>query len=162
MRNKTTFIIELIILAKILTVCSAAHADRSISATSGNDVIYFGAVNDAGTMKLCVVTKTGSGATSVGTYNMDRGRLTISGQGGNDHIEAVSNESKEGIAFSNITNLTYTEVYLYGGSGNDELLGTHLDDNIYGNNGNDLLEGKEGSDEMDGGDGNDYLSGWPG
>lgn len=162
MREKTIASINFMVLIGVLTVCPAARADRTFRATEGNDTIYFGAVNNAGVTKLYVVTKTGSGATSVGNYNMDAGRLNIYGQGGNDHIEAVSNDIKEDIAFIDITNLTYTEVYIYGGSGNDELFGTHLGDNLYGNSGNDLLEGKDGPDNLYGGIGDDYLSGWPG
>lgn len=115
MRIKSISVIMLMVLGGLLNICSEAYADRIIRATSGNDVIYFGVVNDAGVNKLCIVTQTGSGATSVGNYNMDTGRLSIYGSGGSDHIEAVSNSTKEDIEFINITNLTFTEVYIWGG-----------------------------------------------
>ncbi|MHC4808470.1 MAG: calcium-binding protein [Planctomycetota bacterium] len=162
MREKTIAAISVLVLAGVLISCSVARADRTIRATSGNDVIYFGVVDDAGARRLCVVTKTGSGTISVGNFNMDTGRLTIYGQGGDDHIEAISNDIKEDIAFINISELRFTEVYLYGGPGNDELWGTPIGDNLYGNEGNDLLVGKSGVDVLNGDDGDDYLWAYPG
>jgi Ca2+-binding RTX toxin-like protein len=65
----------------------------------------------------------------------------------------------------NVNNKSY---FLYGGNGNDELLGFGFDDEIYGGRDNDdlygfdgwdYLEGGSGSDELYGGYGNDVLSG---
>jgi len=149
------------ILLAVISIISPAKASRTINATSGNDTIYFGVVNDGGTRKLAVLTRTGSGTLSTGVFNMDNGRLTINALGGNDRIEAISEENKEGVSFINIVHLTYTEIYLDGGAGNDEIWGTPGSDNLYGGSGIDMLVGKEGADVLNGGSGDDYLWGWP-
>jgi Ca2+-binding RTX toxin-like protein len=48
---------------------------------------------------------------------------------------------------------------IYGGPGNDSLLGEGGDDLIYGEAGSDTLLGHFGRDHLDGGTGNDYLNG---
>jgi len=153
---------EFLIVAAVLSFCSLARANRTISATSFDDTIYFGVVNDAGTRKLCVLTKTGKGAVSTGIYTMDAGRLTINGGDGNDRIEAVSNDDREGVTFVDIAYLTFTEIYLQGGGGNDDIRGTPGDDHLFGAHGNDRLVGGQGADHLDGGMGNDFLSGYAG
>jgi len=48
---------------------------------------------------------------------------------------------------------------LYGGAGNDKIVGLYGNDTLYGESGNDTLSGGEDSDLMFGGAGNDYLTG---
>jgi hypothetical protein len=151
-----------ILMMAILCLGSVGWADRTIFATNGDDTLYFGVVDDQGVRKLCVLTKTGSGASSMGVYNMDTGRLTIHGRDGNDRIEAVSNKEVEGVTFLDIALLTFGEIYLYGGAGHDEIFGTPGPDHLYGGPGNDRLVGKEGDDYLDGEDGDDFLEGWAG
>ena len=45
-------------------------------------------------------------------------------------------------------------VEIFGNNGNDDIVGTELDEIIDGRNGNDLLNGGEGNDELIGGGGN--------
>ncbi len=150
---------QMIIGAAVLCLGSVGWADRTITATAGNDTIYFGVVNDGGTKKLCVLTRTGSGTLSTGVFNMDTGRLTIRGEGGNDHIEAINNDDKEGVTFGSLNDLTYTQIYLYGGAGDDDITGTTKADYLYGEAGNDRLVGGHGADHLYGGDNDDFLSG---
>ena len=49
--------------------------------------------------------------------------------------------------------------FLYGGNGDDELLGFDFDDEIYGGRDDDDLYGFDGWDYLDGGTGRDYLYG---
>ncbi|MBM4025967.1 MAG: calcium-binding protein [Planctomycetes bacterium] len=153
---------QVIVVTAVLCLGSVAWADRTITATSGNDTLYFGVVNDGGVRKLCVLARTGSGAFSTGLYNMDTGRLTIRGEGGNDRIEAISDDEKEGVTFLDIALLTFTEIYLYGGPGNDDLWGTSKADYLYGEGGNDRLVGGQGADHLYGGADDDFLSGYGG
>jgi len=51
---------------------------------------------------------------------------------------------------------------VYGGDGNDRLIGSHGDDDLSGDAGDDKLIGHRGDDVLDGGDGNDILRGGQG
>ena len=66
------------------------------------------------------------------------------GIGGNDYLAP------------NVDNKSY---FLYGGNGNDDLLGFNFDDEIYGGRDDDDLYGYDGWDELDGGSGADHLYG---
>lgn len=48
---------------------------------------------------------------------------------------------------------------LYGGSGNDTLLGGAADDILFGEDGNDVIVGNGGDDRISGGNGNDHITG---
>lgn len=47
--------------------------------------------------------------------------------------------------------------FLYGGSGNDELIGQSYNDELYGGAGSDLLYGDYGNDYLNGDNGRDYF-----
>jgi cysteinyl-tRNA synthetase len=47
--------------------------------------------------------------------------------------------------------------YLYGGEGNDELIGQSYNDDLFGGAGSDLLYGDYGNDYLNGGRGRDYF-----
>lgn len=51
---------------------------------------------------------------------------------------------------------------LYGGEGNDIVIGLGGEDRLYGDRGDDILFGCSGVDALEGGDGNDYLDGGEG
>ncbi|MBD3753872.1 MAG: hypothetical protein IE935_15985, partial [Micrococcales bacterium] len=69
-----------------------------------------------------------------------------------DHIVLVSDE----IPFPNI------ERDLYGGAGNDTLIGDSRSETILGGGGNDHIEGRGGRDLVEGGAGNDSVNGGDG
>lgn len=48
--------------------------------------------------------------------------------------------------------------FLYGGSGNDELIGQSYNDELYGGAGSDILYGDYGNDYLNGGNGKDYFA----
>ncbi|HET7718026.1 MAG TPA: hypothetical protein VFK86_20555 [Bauldia sp.] len=58
--------------------------------------------------------------------------------------------------------VTDRSYYLYGGNGDDELVGYNVDDELYGGSGSDALFGYGGWDYLDGGSGNDDLNGYYG
>ncbi len=101
-----------------------------LSGGSGNNQITIGAVfRDAS-----LVLNAGMGHDTVTvTQNLagTDGRLTISGQDGNDRIDAsVADQT----------------VVLDGGLGNDSLVGGSANDTLQGGLGNDLIEGRAGDD----------------
>ena len=58
-----------------------------------------------------------------------------------------------------VTNNTGIRTYMYGGFGNDILVGGSGTDYLYGSYGNDILKGNAGNDRLYGGSGADELSG---
>ena len=137
--------------------------DVQINGTSADDTIYFGYVKIGVTDLLAVAGNIG-GWPPAPYYVPTGGRLIIYGNGGNDHIEAVSGETKGGVTFGDITNLSFSSYLLYGGAGNDTIIGKPLDKPIvvYGNDGNDHLIGGAGDDHLYGGAGDDYIDGGSG
>ena len=72
------------------------------------------------------------------------------GQGGNDTIQVDE------------TNGAMPAAHLFGGDGNDTLIGSSGNDLLFGGAGNDTLLGKGGDDQLFGGGGNDTLTGGTG
>jgi Ca2+-binding RTX toxin-like protein len=88
------------------------------------------------------LTVAGNGASAVisGTY-----LAVISGRDGNDRIDGSGVED--------------LNLRIYGGNGDDILLGGSGHDSIFGGNGDDFLSGGSGNDWLFGGWGNDLLAG---
>jgi Ca2+-binding RTX toxin-like protein len=76
--------------------------------------------------------------------------VQVFGTGGNDTISV------------NEANGAMPAVQLFGGAGNDTLIGGSGNDQLFGGAGNDILQGKGGDDLLFGGDGNDTLTGGTG
>ncbi len=88
-------------------------------------------------------------------------KLNVRGLEGNDLID-VGGDPTSG------PNALLKPVWIWGGSGNDRILGSqgydkiHADDGndiVYGRGGNDTIDGDLGDDFIDGGNGNDHLRG---
>jgi agmatine deiminase len=91
-------------------------------------------------------------------------RITISGKGGNDHIEidqtfgsiniptVIRGDQGNDVLVGGSGN-----DLIYGGAGNDEILGEAGEDRLYGEDGDDYLEGGQGTDYLNGGRGNNEL-----
>ena len=78
------------------------------------------------------------------------GTIQVFGQSGNDTISVDE------------SNGAMPAVQLFGGAGNDTLIGGSGNDLLFGGAGNDVLQGKGGDDQLFGGDGNDTLTGGTG
>ena len=91
------------------------------------------------------VTVTGGTATVANTS-----LIQVFGTGGNDMISLDE------------TNGALPAAQLFGGAGNDTLIGGSGNDQLFGGAGNDTLLGKAGNDLLFGGDGNDTLIGGTG
>lgn len=85
-------------------------------------------------------TRTGPGGTGIDT---------IYGHGGDDYINGYHG----GNGYSSVEN------YLYGGDGNDTIIGDRGVDTIYGDDGDDILKGNNGADLLYGGAGADDIRG---
>jgi Ca2+-binding RTX toxin-like protein len=109
--------------------------------TGGNDTIQIQLVKK--TILLC---KHGC---KISTFSLaEVGRVVIFGSGGNDTLKMPTN-----------VNRPYE---IYGGAGNDTIVGGISDDILDGGLGNDKVYGGGGNDTLRGGGGNDYLDGGAG
>jgi hypothetical protein len=149
------------LLVAALVALPALASARTFNGTSGNDKIYFGycASCVSGGPGLLVCGETAAGGPFAATLNMDTSTLVINGGGGNDYIQAVDKGEGGGCEFGAIGSLTFRDVFIQGGPGNDCILGTKGTQNIDGGLGNDSLWGGEGMDYLHGGDGDDVLIG---
>ena len=112
--------------------------------------------------------------------NTPLGSDTVTDSAGNDYLYFVGSTNGATVNLGLTTpqvvnaNLTLTLASatsienIYGGSGNDILIGNSLNNALYGDggddvlsggDGNDALNGGAGADALDGGDGNDSLNG---
>jgi hypothetical protein len=144
-----------------LALPGQARASQSYSGTSGNDVIYFGYCaschNGGPGVRIC--GQTGAGAAINTTRPLDAGTLTLNGLDGNDQIRAADNETAAGCRFDSLSLLTFSQVRINGGNGDDTLIAGRGDQILDGGAGNDFLSGYGGNDELYGGYGNDVLIG---
>ncbi|MEH2078866.1 MAG: hypothetical protein V7K89_02270 [Nostoc sp.] len=84
---------------------------------------------------------------------------------GNDNLINIERVTLTGGISNNTLNassFTIASVYLYGGNGNDSLLGSSNNDYLYGQNDSDRLIGNAGNDHLYGGAGDDILIGGAG
>jgi membrane-associated phospholipid phosphatase len=74
-------------------------------------------------------------------------------------ITELNIDARGGDDFVNVGNAVRIRSTIYGGSGNDVLFGSGVNDSLFGGDGNDVLFGLMGDDLLDGGDGDDWLYG---
>ena len=112
------------------------------------------------------ITGTSSSETLRGTDEDDRiltndGYDTVYGGMGDDEINGYPKGERDSLGLWR--SWTYWDsadpIIVYGGSGNDFIIGGQSGDEIYGEDGNDYIVGYEGNDIVRGGIGDDYLSG---
>ncbi|MEL6896597.1 MAG: hypothetical protein AAFP90_10875, partial [Planctomycetota bacterium] len=78
--------------------------------------------------------------------------LAVHGGAGDDNLFGTTRNADSTV---NVT--AAVPLMLYGGPGNDTLIGASLADMLHGDDGDDVIEGAQGSDRFFGGDGSDYL-----
>ena len=142
--NTTTIYRELRVTQTAMQVdpTDANLTALAIGGSTGNDHISV----EANQLDLSEVHPR-DGVRSLGTFAPD-GHILVYGQAGNDHLTIGSQ-----ITLS---------AWLFGGQGNDRLIGGGGDDVLDGGGGNDQLQGGFGRDLLVGGIGNDQLSGGSG
>ncbi|RCJ35362.1 hypothetical protein A6770_16185 [Nostoc minutum NIES-26] len=132
--------------------------DRLISG-AGNDNLSGGAGDD--------ILEGGDGNDSLtesGDVNFTLTDTQLSGLGNDifSSIERVTLTSGISDNILDATAFTVAGVYLYGGAGNDTVLGSSGKDSLYGQDGSDRLTGNAGNDYLYGGNGDDLLNGGAG
>jgi Ca2+-binding RTX toxin-like protein len=132
-------------------------ADNVIMGHAGRDVIDGGAGND--------LVDGGTGGDNIqGDDGNDSlyggaGRDSMSGGAGDDLIEQ-GDVPKNALDPGAQSGDGRTPLYLFGGDGNDTVIGSLGGDDLSGGNGNDILRGGGGAlDNLNGGEGNDTLIG---
>ena len=112
------------------------------------------------------ITGKSSSETLRGTDEADRiipngGEDIIYGGGGDDEINGYPKGERDSLGLWDSWTYWYSAdpIIVYGGSGNDFIIGGQSADEIYGEDGNDYIVGYEGNDNLRGGSGDDYLSG---
>lgn len=79
-----------------------------------------------------------------------------------NNIEEVKAGIGDDIIDMTSFNLSYGNIKIYGGDGDDILWSNGGDDKIFGEFGNDNIQGGSGNDYLDGGSGNDIIKGYDG
>ena len=112
------------------------------------------------------ITGTSSSETLMGTDEDDRiltndGNDIVYGGKGDDEINGYPKGEKNSLGqWDSWTFWSSADsLIIYGGLGDDFIIGGQSDDEIYGEDGADYIVGYEGNDIARGGNGNDYLSG---
>ena len=97
------------------------------------------------------------------------GSVTICGDGGKDYLVALEDSRADSYVIdggpgpdrmgdnSNVDNSGVGSMGLYGGSGDDVMIGTDFGDRLAAGDGDDLMLSVDGRDRMTGGDGEDSL-----
>jgi Ca2+-binding RTX toxin-like protein len=154
-----------------------AGPNDTLVGTSGKDTYVFNA--GAGTVHISdpggnSVIRFGAGITpdmiSLGVGSL---LLRVGDNGDAIHVDgfdpsnALNSASIRNFRFDDGTTLTYDELVargfdIYGGSGDETLTGTNLDNRIYAGTGNDVLIASGAHDTLYGGEGNDTLTGGAG
>jgi uncharacterized delta-60 repeat protein len=112
----------------------------NVSGSAGHDIIRLFRVGGL----VAVSNLTSGGLEFVQTYTGTISRVIVTGQAGNDHIDAS--------AFD-------VPVEIYGGAGNDRLTGGSAADILVGGTGDDRIAGNGGQDLLIGGRGRDRIQG---
>ena len=83
--------------------------------------------------------------------------IQLHGGAGHDWLSGDNNEGQYYYSYGTNFPTDTRGAYLFGGTGNDELLGTLRKDTLEGGADNDLIFAYEGDDFLNGGTGNDYA-----
>jgi hypothetical protein len=126
--------------AATAAVARVVNGSLVVTGTAGSDVLHLTLAGGS-----LVVWANG---TRVGQFSEPVARIVVDSRGGDDLILLGPNVD--------------TRAEIYGGAGDDHILGGGGDDRIYGEDGDDRILGLAGNDLTDGGDGDDWLFGGPG
>ena len=116
------------------------NGELIVIGTNDGDILHV-----SGTGRSLVVWANGE---RLGRFDADVARIVVDGRGGSDLIllaPPIRNDAE-----------------IYGGSGNDVIIGGGGDDRVFGEEGDDIILGRNGDDRLDGGEGDDRLFGGPG
>ena len=140
--------------------------DDSLVGNAGNDTLNGGNGND--TLNGGVGTDSLSGGSGTdlvvesGNFNFTLVNASLTSGNGVDVLSSIESALLTGGSSNNTldaSGFTLGSVTLFGGSGNDTLIGTNSGDALNGEAGDDSITGNDGNDAINGGTGNDKLFG---
>jgi Ca2+-binding RTX toxin-like protein len=165
------------LMAAGITASLAANGTLTVNATTGSDSLIV--IQDPRSGQIMVRDHLKVGTDNLATH--DAGALVAINVGGvMQNTVATSKVNKvvvNGNGGDDTINLRYTDIYakfgpvsctvtktacVYGGSGNDTLIGGNGDNYLYGGAGDDILIGGSDENYLDGGTGHDRLIGGSG
>lgn len=148
------------VVAMFCIAVPAAYGQNYYMGTDANDTIQFGCVaNPGGGFRLAIVHSEGDAAPVTTYFAMNTNPFIIHARPGDDRVEAVENITIGTVTFAALSNLRYSQIILWGGRGNDTLIGTPGPDRLLGGSGDDEIHGRDGFDTIFGHAGNDKLYG---
>jgi len=142
------------------------NGDDTLDGGAGDDSLYGGAGNDmllGGAGDDLIDGGAGWDTVSYADANarvslfLNQSEQDLGGEIGTDTL--ISIENAIGTRFNDRINGDNADNDLYGGSGDDLLIGLGGNDRLYGEDDNDTLIGSGGDDYLSGGAGNDWLNG---
>lgn len=131
-------------------------AGNDVISLSGDNIVESGDGNDTITILRGDWVLAGAGADNIHSRSGDA-RTNIWGEAGNDHI--VVDSSQGMIDGGNGDDYLAGGLSIYGGDGDDTILGTGAANNLYGGEGNDYISGGSGADHIEAGSGDNTVFG---
>jgi hypothetical protein len=142
--RRRPLLLELLEDRTVPTVATFAAGTLTVTGTASNDTIIVRRVGDVISVDGTTTKVTASQVKQV-----------IVDAGGGDDMVRLDSEALGGRALG-------VPCVVFGGTGNDTIIGTPGADKLFGQAGNDLIRGGAGDDVLSGGDGNDRLEGGDG
>ncbi len=135
----------------------------TVNGLGGNDLITVGDLSGVDPGILVINGGEGDDKLTAAGVNIDRVRLFLNGEAGNDTLLGSNgNDRINGGNGNDIANGGAGNDSITGQAGNDVLSGGLGNDSVSGGDGTDFVTGQEGDDILDGGAGNDTLKGFEG
>ena len=138
--------------------------DDSLVGNAGNDLLNGDEDNDSLTGGIGLDSLFGGIGTDrvieIGNFNFTLTNASLMSGNGTDSLDSIEAASLTGGASANTLNVsafTKGSTTLFGGGGNDTLIGTNAGDVLNGEAGDDSIIGNDGDDVINGGAGNDKL-----
>ncbi|MEP4199270.1 MAG: hypothetical protein ABJL99_26890 [Aliishimia sp.] len=148
------------------TLTSLSDGDDVLNGGAGNDMLYGGGGDDMLTGGTGDDLLDGGAGNDTVSYADAEGRVAIylnqaaADVGGDQGIDTFINiENVIGTDFNDRINGDMTDNMLFGGKGDDVLVGLAGNDTLNGGDGDDTLTGSGGNDTLLGGDGADIIDG---
>ncbi|MFM9962802.1 MAG: beta strand repeat-containing protein [Planctomycetaceae bacterium] len=156
---------NLLVVTRGLATITATTLIQSVTVNGlfGNDTITVGNLSGVVPTVLTINGGDGDDGLFANGANIDRVRLFLNGENGNDSIVGSNgNDRITGGAGNDLANGGAGNDSITGQTGNDILSGGLGNDSISAGDGTDFVTGQEGDDSLDGGAGNDTIKGHEG
>lgn len=156
---------NLLVVTRGLATITATTLVQSVTVNGlfGNDTITVGNLSGVVPTVLTINGGDGDDGLFANGANIDRVRLFLNGEAGNDSLVGSSgNDRINGGVGNDLANGGAGNDSITGQAGNDILAGGLGNDTVTGGDGTDFVTGQEGDDSLDGGAANDTIRGHEG